>query len=128
VQRACVVYGEDGLDEVTLGGRTFVCEVNAGREAILDYQWTPADLGVARAEKTSLAAADAAESAAIILSVLDNAPGPARDVVVANAAAALFTAEKTATVAAGADLARSVLASGAARATLQQLVAISQRR
>jgi len=128
LRRACVVWGEDGLDEVTLGGRTFVSEVRHDNEQASEVVWTPEELGLQTAAKTSLRAEDAAASAAIIQQVLRNEPGPARDIVVANAAAALFTAEKVPTIQVGVAMAHAAIASGAAADTLRRLAAVTQGR
>ena len=91
VERAFIVHGHDGLDEVSTTGPTDVWDVSTGRvEKLL---WTPADFGVKRATLDALQGGDAARSAAIIQSVLAGEPGAARDIVLVNAAAGLLVAD-----------------------------------
>ncbi len=89
-RRALLVCGRDGLDEVSLSGPTLVRQVRDG--AILAYEWTPADFGLASCRLDEIQAAGPEESAAIIRGVLSGKEGPARRVVLANAAAALLVA------------------------------------
>jgi anthranilate phosphoribosyltransferase len=90
IQRAAVVHGEDGMDEVTLGGATHVTLVSEGR--VLEMKWTPEEFGLPRCTREDLMVEGPEQSAAMIREVLEGQPGPARDIVVANAAAALWTA------------------------------------
>src|SRR5262249_3936839 len=122
-QRALVVQGEDGLDEVTLDGPTRVTEVSA--DGLRNFSWTPADFGLAPSKRDKLLIDGAQASAELIRSVLSGTPGPARDIVVINAAAALWVAGKSASPAACAVLAASAIDSGAASALLEQLVLLS---
>jgi anthranilate phosphoribosyltransferase len=119
-RRAVVVHGSDGLDEVTLGGTTHVAEAAAGRPRHFD--WTPADFGLAECELSGLQVSGPDQSAAVIRSVLAGRPGPARDIVLANAAAALWTAGAVSALPDGVRLAAAALDSGAAAALLAQLV------
>jgi anthranilate phosphoribosyltransferase len=123
-QRSVVVCGEDQLDEVTLGGTTFctLAEPNSCR----DFCWQPADFGLSKTtERLSLLAGSPAESAAIIRRTLQNEAGPPREIVILNAAAALWTAEYAPELTACTTAAQEAIASGAAQETLQRLVEVS---
>lgn len=123
--RALVVQGEDGLDEVTLAGPTRVTEVTNG--TLRNFAWTPADFGLAPASLDSIKVDGPPASAAIIREVLSGATGVARDIVVINAAAALWTAGRAETPLACAQLAAGAIDSGAASGLLEQLVAVSNQ-
>ena len=90
VRRALVVYGSDGLDEVTLGGTTHVIEVDDGQ--LRRFEWQPADFGLESAGRETMLVSGPEDSAAVIREILRGVAGPPRDIVVANAAAALWTA------------------------------------
>jgi len=123
-QRAFVVRGQDGQDEVSLTGPTDVWEVAGGR--VERHLWQPADFGLPACRLEDLKISSARDSAAVIAGVLDGRPGPARDTVLANAAVALVAADVAAdlraAVAAGAD----AIDSGRTGATLERLVAASR--
>ena len=87
-QRTLVVHGSDGLDEVTLSGSTFVTEAAGGR--LREFQWTPGDFGLPSIDIKSIQVDGPEQSAEVIRGVLAGRPGPARDIVVANAAASLW--------------------------------------
>jgi len=124
-RRAIVVTGCDGLDEVTLAGPTHVVEVQPG--AIEERTWTPADFAMDTCELTSLRVDGPQQSAALIRDVvIGRAAGPARDIVVANAAAALWLVGKVESLAAGAEVAGGAIDSGAAASVLSRWVQISQ--
>lgn len=123
-QRAVVVCGEDGLDEVTLGGATFVTEVTPDGTA--EHTWTPEQFGLASGDTAALRVDGPGASAEMVRSVLDGGKGPQRDVVVLNAAAALWTAGKSDSLDQCAGLAAEVIDSGAARKTLADLAETSQ--
>jgi anthranilate phosphoribosyltransferase len=123
--RALVVYGRDGLDEITLGGSTRVGELRDG--AVHEYDLHPEDFGLPMAATRQLAVADAAESCARIRDVLADRPGPARDIVVFNAGASLYAAGAVPDVASGIAQAREALSSGAAQAKLDALVITSRQ-
>jgi anthranilate phosphoribosyltransferase len=123
VERAWVVHGADGLDELSTGGYTKVSECHRG--AVKTFYLHPAELGVPKSPASALQGGDAAANAAIILGVLGGTRGPARDVVLLNAAAALFLAGSVAHVRHGLQLAREAIDSGAARRTLDELVRVS---
>ena len=122
-RRAMVVHGEEGLDEISLGGPTAVAEWKDG--AVARYTLTPEEFGFEKCPAERLTAADPAECAAIVTAVLKGEPGPARDVVLLNSGAALCVSERVATVADGIDLARERIDSGAALETLQHLVEVT---
>jgi anthranilate phosphoribosyltransferase len=124
VERAWVVHGADGLDELSTSGYTKVSECHAG--AVKTFYLHPADVGVPKAPVRALAGGDAAANAAIIRAVLAGTPGPARDVVVLNAAAALFLAGVVNHVRDGLRVAGEAIDSGAARQALDALVRASQ--
>jgi anthranilate phosphoribosyltransferase len=125
VERALVVWGKDGMDEITLGAATLVGELRDGK--VSEYEIQPEDFGLAMASSRNLKVADAQESKAKVLEVLDNQPGVARDIVALNAGAALYTANVAASIGDGIARAREALASGAARAKLDQFVKTTQR-
>lgn len=122
-RRALVVTGEDGLDEVTLSDTTHVIEVS-GRQA-RRWEWHPEDFGIPRAGKESLVIDSPAASARLIRSILDGASGPPRDIVVLNAAAAIWVASPEDALPTCTARAVNALESGQARAVLDRLVAVS---
>jgi anthranilate phosphoribosyltransferase len=119
-EHAVVVYGRDGMDEVSLGAATMVGEYKDG--GIHEYEIHPEDFGLTMASNRALKVETPEQSKALLLSVLDNEPGPARDIVILNAGVALYAANVSGTMAEGVALARDVLASGKARAKLHQFV------
>ena len=124
-EHAVVVYGRDGMDEVSLGAATMVGELRDGE--ISEYEIHPEDFGMVMASNRALKVATAAESKTMLLSVLDNEPGPARDIVILNAGAALYAANVAESILAGVGLARKAIDSGAARAKLAHLAEVSAR-
>ncbi len=122
-KRAMVVHGDEGLDEISLGGPTSVAEWKDG--AVARYTLNPEEFGFEQCPADRLTAADAAECAAIVTAVLKGEPGPARDIVLLNSGAALCVSERVATIADGIDLARERIDSGAALETLQHLVEVT---
>ena len=122
-RRSAVVFGSDGLDEVTLGGESHVSLV--ANSQIDQLTWTPSDFGLPRTPLTPLLVDGPRASAAMILDLLNGAPGPPRDLVVANTAAALWTVEKCSDLREGVARAVEALDSGAARRLLSQLIALS---
>ena len=123
-EHALVVYGKDGMDEVSLGAATVVGELKNGE--ITEYEIHPEDFGLPMAGSRALRAESPEQSKAMLLGVLDNQPGAPRDIVLLNAGAALYAANVADTMPSGIALARTALASGAARARLQQLVSLTQ--
>ncbi|MEQ1573964.1 MAG: anthranilate phosphoribosyltransferase [Vicinamibacterales bacterium] len=118
-ERAWVVHGADGIDEISTTGHTKVSECRAG--AVHTFYVHPADFGVAKASPLDLKGGDAAENAAIVRDVLSGRSGPTRDVVLLNAGAALFVAGRTGSVREGIDAAALAIDTGAARGTLEKM-------
>jgi len=123
VERAFVVHGAGGLDEISLAGETMVAEVRGG--AVRRFTVTPEEFGVARAPLESIRGGTATENAALIVRLLQGEDGPARDIVVVNAAAALVAAGAAADFREGATLASFVISSGAAGKKLAALAAFT---
>jgi anthranilate phosphoribosyltransferase len=120
-ERAAIVSGDDGLGEVTLTGSTSVTAVE--RSARREFTWQPSDFGLPTSSLDAAFVDSPGESAALIRKILDGATGPGRDLVTANAAAAIWTAGRAKDTHAAAALAREALDSGAARDLLARLVA-----
>ena len=118
-----VVHSEDGMDEISIGAPTFVAELKDG--VVTSYTIQPEDFGLERADLASLKVEDAAQSLAVVKSVLANEAGPARDIVILNAGASLYVAGLADSLAAGIEMASEVLASGSARTKLDELVKVS---
>jgi len=123
-EHALVVHGNDGLDEITLSGSTMVAELRNGQ--ISQYEIKPSDFGIANASMENLKVADAQESKAIILNIMNNQSGPARDVVSLNAGATLYAANVCKSIAEGVQLASSTITSGKAKQKLEAFVALTQ--
>ena len=119
-EHALVVWGRDGLDEVSLGAATLVGELKNGQ--IREYEIHPEDFGFAMSSTRALRVDTPEESRALLLSVLDNQAGPARDIVVLNSAVALYAANVVDSIEVGIVRANDALNSGAAKAKLDQLV------
>jgi anthranilate phosphoribosyltransferase len=123
--RALVVHGSDGLDELTLSGASLVAELRDGR--IEEYEVQPGDFGLPMAEASALRVDGPEQSRQLVLDVLDDRPGPARDIVLLNAGAALYVAGVAAGIGEGVAKARIALSSGAARERLAAYVDATQR-
>ena len=123
-EHAVVVYGRDGMDEVSLGAATMVGELRDG--AIREYEIHPEDLGMTMASNRALKVETAQESMHMLLGVLDNQPGAAKDIVILNAGVALYAANVSDSMQSGIARARTAVESGAARAKLEQLVAATR--
>jgi len=123
-EHALVVYGRDGMDEVSLGAATLVGELKNGH--ITEYEIHPEDFGIPMASNRALKVETPEQSMAMLKAVLDNQPGAARDIVILNAGAALYAANVASSIKSGVELARSVIASGAAKSKLDQFVAFTQ--
>ncbi len=119
-EHAVVVYGRDGLDEVSLGAATMVGELRDGE--ITEYEIHPEDFGLAMASNRALKVDTPDQSRALLLDVLDNQHGAARDIVILNAGVALYAANVADTMKDGVERARAAIESGAAKARLEQLV------
>ena len=123
-EHAVVVYGRDGMDEVSLGAATLVGEFKDG--VVREYEIHPEDFGLTMASNRALKVETPEQSKAMLQGVLRNESGAARDIVILNAGVALYTANVAASMADGVALAREALASGRALAKLGQFVARTQ--
>jgi len=122
--RALVVWGRDGVDEISLGASTLVGELRDG--VVSEYEIHPEDYGIAMAASRNLRVNNAAESKTMLLSALDNTPGLPRDIVILNAGAALYAAGVVESIDRGLVRAREAIASGAALAKLEEFVGVSR--
>lgn len=120
-----VVHGSDGMDEITLSGETLVGELKHGE--ISEFTLHPREFGFEPCASDALKVWDVSQARDMLLGVLDNLPGPARDIVLLNAGAAIYVAGCAQTLAEGIEQARAAVASGAAREKLRQLVEFSNR-
>ena len=123
-KHAVVVWARDNMDEVSLGAATMVGELVDGE--IREYEIHPEDFGLQMSSSRNLKVANAAESIAKIREALDNQPGPARDIVLLNTGTALYAAGVASSIFDGVDRAREAVASGAARAKLEQFAKLTQ--
>ena len=121
-----VVNGSDGLDEITISGATNVAELKNGQ--VSEYTVTPEDFGLRSVPLDSIKVTNAAEAKAMLLGVLENQSGAARDIVLLNAGAAIYVAGLTDTLALGVKKATDVIASGAAKNKLAQLIQTSNTK
>jgi len=124
-ERAFVVHGSDGLDEISTTGPTTVFQVENGR--VQKGQWTPSDFGMETAAIEELRGGDPTTNAAIIRSILGGEAGPRRDIVVANAAAALLMGGRAEDIKSSVELAVQAIESGAAREKLEMLAEFTGR-
>lgn len=122
-EHAIVVYGRDGMDEISLGAATMVGELKNGE--ISEYELHPEDFGFQMSSNRALRVETPEQSKAMLLGVLDNQAGPALDIVLLNAGAALYAANVVDSVAAGVTRSREAIASGAAKAKLAELVRVT---
>lgn len=122
-EHALVVYGKDGLDEISLGAATLVGELKDG--LIREYEIHPEDFGFQMVGTRALQVENPEASRSMLLGVLDGQTGPARDIVLLNAGAALYAADVAASIADGIERARQAIDSGAAKAKLGQLVTVA---
>jgi anthranilate phosphoribosyltransferase len=120
-----VVYGKDGMDEVSLGAATMVGELKDGE--VREYEIHPEDFGLSMVSNRGLKVADAAESKAMLIEALEDVPGTPREIVMLNAGAALYAANRVSSIPAGIELARETIRSGAARRKLDEFVAATRR-
>ena len=124
-RRAMVVWGRDGMDEISLGAATLVGELRAGE--VREYEIEPEDFGLSMASSRNLRVESVDASRAMLLDALDARHAVAHDIVCLNAGAALYTAGVADGIADGIALARQAIASGAARAKMDQFVAATRR-
>ncbi len=123
-ERALVVWGRDGMDELSLGAGSLVGELRDGQ--VREYEVHPEDYGIAMAASRNLQVANPAESIAMLREALDGVDGLPREIVAFNAGAALYVAGVAEDIGDGIDRARKAIASGAARAKLDEFVAVTQ--
>jgi anthranilate phosphoribosyltransferase len=119
-EHALVVYGRDGMDEVSLGAATLVGELKNGQ--ITEYEIHPEDFGLPMASNRALKVETPEQSREMLMGVLKGEPGAAQDIVCLNAGVALYAANVVDSVPAGLAKARAAIASGAALAKLEQMV------
>jgi anthranilate phosphoribosyltransferase len=124
-EHALVVYGMNGMDEISLSGETMVGELHRGE--VREYTVHPSDFGLPAYDARALRVADKQESLQCMRRALGNEDGPVRDIVLLNAGAALYCAGVAPSIADGVRLAREAVASGAAEAKLAQWVALTQK-
>ncbi|WP_426269960.1 anthranilate phosphoribosyltransferase [Dyella kyungheensis] len=124
-KHALVVWGRDGMDEISLGAATLVGELRDGE--VREYEVEPEDFGLAMASSRNLRVENAEESRAMLLEALEGRRGVPHDIVCLNAGAALYAANVVDSIAAGIELARATIASGAARAKMDAFVATTRR-
>ncbi|MBX9848787.1 MAG: anthranilate phosphoribosyltransferase, partial [Rhodocyclaceae bacterium] len=127
-EHVLIVHGKDGMDEISLGAATLVGELKNGE--VTEYEIHPEELGFAMASSRNLRVANAEESKAMLLSAIDGKPNTlqaARDIVTLNAGAALYTANQASSIADGVKLAREAIASGAARAKVDEFVQFTRQ-
>jgi anthranilate phosphoribosyltransferase len=120
-----VVYGKDGMDEVSLGAATLVGELKEGQ--ILEYEIHPEDFGLAMVSNRGMKVSNPDESRAMVLEALNGTPGTPREIVTLNAGVALYASDAAASIGEGIGRAREAIASGAARKKLDQFVEATRR-
>ena len=123
-EHALVVYGKDGMDEVSVGAATQVGELKNGE--ITEYEIHPEDFNLPMASNRALKVDTPDQSREMLLGVLNNQSGAAKDIVILNAGVALYAANVTDSIKAGVDKARAAIESGAAKAKLAQMIAATQ--
>jgi anthranilate phosphoribosyltransferase len=124
-EHALVVFGKDDMDEVSTGAATLVGELKNGE--VTEYEIHPEDFGIQMVSNRALRVETAEDSKTMLMGVLDNQAGPARDIVMLNAGAALYAANVSNSIQGGLLLAKSAIESGAAKAKLGQLSAITKQ-
>jgi anthranilate phosphoribosyltransferase len=124
-KRALVVWGRDGMDEISLGGATLVGELRG--DDVVEYEIHPEDFGIPMASSRSLRVEDSEQSKVLLLEALDGKDGLPKEIVALNAGAALYAAGQAVSIADGIGKARAAIAGGQARAKLDQFVAATRR-
>ncbi|MFJ2994910.1 anthranilate phosphoribosyltransferase [Pandoraea sp. NPDC087047] len=124
-EHVLVVYGKDGMDEVSLGAATLVGELKDGK--VTEYEIHPEDFGLQMVSNRSLKVGSAEESKTMLIEALENKTGTAREIVTLNAGTALYAANRAASIAEGIEMARESIASGAAREKLHEFVTFTHR-
>jgi anthranilate phosphoribosyltransferase len=125
MERAYVVHGSDGLDEITTSGPTYVAELSNGK--VRTFEITPEEVGVKRSNSNDLKGGNANANATALRAVLDGKPGAFRDVAILNAAAALVVAGKATALPDAFKLAQKSVDSGDAKKRLDRLVDVSNK-
>lgn len=125
MKHALVVYGKDGLDEISLGASTLVGELKDGQ--VTEYEIHPEDFGISMIGSRAFEVEGPEQSRKIMLDVLANKKGPAHDIVCLNAGAALYAADLAKTIHEGLEMAREALANGQAQKKLEAFIAQTQR-
>jgi len=120
-----VVHGADGMDEISISTTTFIAELKDG--VVREYSVTPEQFGLKPAPLNAIQVTDADTAKAMLLTVMDNQPGAARDVVLLNAGAAIYVAGLSDTLESGVKKAAEIVASGAAKYKLEQLIQVSNK-
>ncbi|MEG0614742.1 MAG: anthranilate phosphoribosyltransferase [Oscillospiraceae bacterium] len=123
IKGAMLVYGKDGLDEITVSDRTEVCEIRDGK--IIKYEINPLDYGIELSKKSELTGGEASENAEITLEVLSGEKGAKRDIVLMNAGCAIYVAGAAKTIAEGIKMAEISIDSKKALGVLEKLVAFT---
>jgi anthranilate phosphoribosyltransferase len=124
-KRALVVWGRDGMDEISLGGATMVGELRG--DDVVEYEIHPEDFGISMAASRNLRVENSDESMVLLKEALDGKDGLPREIVALNAGAALYAAGRAVSIADGIDQARQAISAGKARAKLDQFVATTRR-
>ncbi|MCU7834296.1 MAG: anthranilate phosphoribosyltransferase [gamma proteobacterium symbiont of Taylorina sp.] len=123
-QHVMVVHSADGMDEISMAGETFVCELNKGK--LSQYTITPEQFGMACSSIDEIIVNSAEQSLAMVLDVLSDKPGAARDIVLLNSGAAIYCAGLCSSLEEGVDMARQAIKSNAAKEKLDQLINLTQ--
>ncbi len=123
-EHVMIVHADDGMDEISIGSATNVAELKDGQ--ITNYRVEPEQFGLQKGDVASLAVDGAEQSLAVINDILDNQPGAARDIVLLNAGAAIYTSGIAESLDAGINKAKEVIENGAAKAKFASLVKYSQ--
>ncbi len=124
-RHAMIVHGADGLDEISINGATYVAELRDNK--IIEHSFTPEHFGINSKLLSAIRVTNLGDAKAMLLSALENQSGAAKDIVALNAGAAIYIAGRTKTIQEGVKMALEVLASGAAKAKLADLVELSNR-
>jgi anthranilate phosphoribosyltransferase len=124
-KRVMVVHGEDGMDEITITGSTAIAELKD--DQVREYTVHPKQFGLNTASLQDISVANVEASRLMLLSVLDNQPGAARDIVLLNAGATIYVAGLSDTLENGVKKAAEIIASGAAKAKLEELIRASNQ-
>ena len=123
LERALVVHGDDGLDEITISDRTKVCEIKDGK--LISYYIKPEDFGIERAKIEEVSGGTPKENSEIIINILKGEKGARRDIVLLNSGAALYVGKKVNSIKEGIELAKTLIDSGAAYSKYKELVTVN---